>query len=99
MPDEVGTPARSQLSDEKKPTIHDAVDALAQFVLAYPAWTDKTGYPLSWRHFIVGIRRLTKARAQYSLDMYRAMAIAQAKVEDRKPWVDEQESLAGYRNG
>lgn len=68
------------------------------FVQAYPAWTDAEGYPKSWRHYIVGVKRLNHARAQQSLDMFRASLNAQLKPEDRKPWIEDQERLAGYRD-
>lgn len=59
-------------------------------------WVGKDGYPLSWRHFIVGMRDLSKSRSQHMLDMFRSFGATQAKAEDVKAWVTEQEHLAGH---
>ena len=96
MPDEVGRSVRGSLNAEKKPIVHDASDNLALFTQAFPAWVGQDGYPLNWRYYVVGLRRAGKARAINSLDTFRAVLMGNASPNDRKGWVNEQESLAGF---
>ncbi len=96
MPDEVGRSAKRRATVPTKPIILDAGDDLARFVREVSAWVNKDGMPLSWRHYVLGLRHLDKARARLSLDMYRASAVAQSYGQERDDWIDEQENLAGF---
>jgi hypothetical protein len=71
------------------------VDNLAEFAAAFPAWTGRDGFPLSWLHYLIGMRRLTVAAARDSLRIGTAFAMSQAKREEWRRWLRETRAAAG----
>lgn len=62
-----------------------------------PRWVGADGYPLSWRHYVLGTRHLTKGRAREQIRTYDAMLMAQAqKPEDKREWVRTLKIIAGW---
>ena len=62
-----------------------------------PAWTDARGYPLSWGHFVVGLRRMAEESARQELRIAAGSRIAQS---DERSWKGETRKLqmrAGVR--
>jgi hypothetical protein len=74
----------------------DWSDQLAQFARAFPCWAGSDGFPLSWHHYVVGMRHLSRATARE--DVRRAVAgrIAGADVKEWKSWKAELNAAAGW---
>lgn len=64
----------------------------------FPAWVEG-GEPLSWRHYVAGLRHLARARARESLRAMGAMRIAQADPKEPVPmqWQRDMVTAAGWR--
>ena len=52
--------------------------------------------PLSWRHYVYGMRHLERAAARDMLRAHHATAAVQYKEEDRKSFVREHQRIADY---
>lgn len=65
--------------------------------MAFPSWTGTDGYPLSWAHFIVGIRRLALGSARTELRMAAAARAAQFGDRDWKGYVKRLQKYGGLR--
>ncbi len=50
--------------------------------------------PLSWRHYVYGMRHLTRAAARETLRTHHAVAAAQFKASDRDKFIREQREIA-----
>lgn len=74
----------------------DFADLLCEFAAAYPAWTRRDGFPLSWRHFSYGVAHLGRAYARTSLRLSAATGIAHATREDAEQWYRAQKQAAGW---
>jgi hypothetical protein len=64
-----------------RPRSWNLLSDLAGFCHRYPAWIGADGYPLSWGHFVIGLRRMAADRNTDAADMTRALRIAQATQE------------------
>jgi hypothetical protein len=52
--------------------------------------------PLSWRHYVHGMRHLSRAAAREILRTHHAVAAANAVEQDRKRFVHDQQRVADY---
>lgn len=63
---------------------------------AFPAWTNASGAPLSWRHYLAGRRHLAQAYARRSLQLAGAFAIAQTPdIQKHDQWWRDNMNQAG----
>lgn len=74
----------------------DCVDSLMEFVLAFPALCHR-GEPISWAHYVYGLRHLARSRAREDLRGALAGRIAQTPDKEAwSRWTAEQASAAGW---
>lgn len=62
------------------------MDQLATFVSDMPAWTGPDGLPLSWRHFLYGLRVLSRKSARQILDIASGVRGGMAVEDDYAGW-------------
>lgn len=69
---------------------------MAEFARAFPAWVGESGAPLSWRHFVAGLRHLTQHHAREQIRTHDAVGMTNAKDADRKAWLRDVKLTAGW---
>lgn len=84
MPDERPFPS-SHADSDADPKV-DSLYALAEFVRELPAWTGADGYPLSWPHFVYGMRSLGLAETARLAHDAEAAHAAGYVAADFKRW-------------
>jgi hypothetical protein len=52
--------------------------------------------PLSWWHYVIGMRQLTTAAARETLRLGMAARMANAKTDEFQQWVRETRQSAGF---
>jgi len=62
------------------------MDQAATFAHALPIWTGKDGLPLSWRHFVYGMRFIDRLSVRSILDMGAASRAGGAIEDDYANW-------------
>lgn len=60
------------IDDRPGPRSWNIASDLAGFVRAFPGWVGDDGYPLSWRHFSLGMNRLARENIREQTRMARA---------------------------
>jgi hypothetical protein len=75
----------------------DFGDELAAFVRMYPQWVGSDGLPLSWRHFVLGLRAGQRYEAKEMLKIYEPSLMAQTDKVSRVQWEDLVRTQAGQR--
>ena len=74
----------------------DLIDGLASFVREFPAWVGPDGYPMSWRHYVYGMRHLSRVAARVDLRTATATRMAQTDKEPWQEWITELREAAGW---
>ncbi|MFW6079798.1 MAG: hypothetical protein ACODAE_09260 [Gemmatimonadota bacterium] len=77
-----------------RPKPADRADDLAAFVLSFPSWTGGDGLPLSWRHYVVGLRHLARRDARDRLRTATAVRAAQGDRDGFREFVTRLERIA-----
>lgn len=72
------------------------LDDLAEFAARLPAWCGPDGLPLSWRHWVIGMPYLTRARMRDRLDTFTATAAASASEQAAQRWIAGTTRGAGW---
>lgn len=68
------------------PEPDDLMDQAAQFAAELPRWTGSDGLPLSWPHFVVGMRHLGRAANTTTLGQAAAVRAGMASTRDYSDW-------------
>jgi hypothetical protein len=83
------------------PLEYDVAADLAEFVSHFPAWVHQTGaeqgYPLSWRHFMVGRMSLLREHARAQLREATAVGVQNMKEETAREWLESTRNVANWR--
>jgi hypothetical protein len=74
----------------------DCMDGLADFVRSFPRWVGPDGQPLTWSHYVYGMRHLGRARSREDLRHTSAVRMAGADKKDYTPWHAELRAAAGW---
>lgn len=64
---------------------------VAEFTRFFPAWVTKEGLPMSWRHFVIGIRFLGRDANARTLEIAAGVRGGQASQNDYRDWRRELE--------
>jgi hypothetical protein len=71
------------------------LDQVAEFAQQMPAWTGKDGFPLTYKHFIYGMKWIKRSYARQNLRMLGAVQAHIATKEEYRDYVNEQNANAG----
>lgn len=69
------------------------LDELQVFVAHRPAWVNKDGWPLSWQHYIYGLRHIAREQLRYQLLLSQAMRMGRSDLTDWNAWQRDVASL------
>lgn len=74
------------------------MELILEFALRYPVLVDPaTGFPVSWRGFVVGMQLLGRMHARDALRTASAMSVAQSSDQlGRLSWFSTQRQAAGW---
>ncbi len=64
----------------------DLLDELQVFVAERPAWVGADGFPLTWQHFLYGIRHIARESLRSQLHSAQAVRMAGLEKEDWDVW-------------
>jgi hypothetical protein len=62
------------------------LDELLIFVTYRPAWVGRDGFPLSWQHYVYGLRHIARENMRHQLWMAQAYRMARVEKEDWNTW-------------
>lgn len=62
---------------------------MASFAAQLPAWCDRRGRPLSWRHYVYGAQYLARQRLRGQLTQAEAVRLAGAVQDEYVEWQDD----------
>jgi hypothetical protein len=62
------------------------LDELQIFITYRPAWVNTEGWPLSWQHYIYGLRHIARESMRHQLWSAQAMRMARGQKEDWDTW-------------
>lgn len=72
------------------------LDQVAEFAQRLPAWVGSDGFPLSYRHFIYGMKWIARNYARESIRIVEATSAAQYDKSAYADWMKLHNSRAGY---
>jgi hypothetical protein len=59
---------------------------LLLFVTYRPAWVNAEGFPLSWQHYIYGLRHIAREAMRQQLWMAQSVRMADVVKDDWESW-------------
>lgn len=62
------------------------LDELQVFVTYRPAWVNKEGWPLSWQHYVYGLRHIARENLRQQMWMAQAMRLSRSSAQDFDTW-------------
>lgn len=90
MPDDIERPARRQVSQSQPQLKINVASDLSLFAQRLPAWCGAHGMPLSWNHYVVGLRGIRREISRSQRRQFDAIAMAFAsKEQTRREWLEE----------
>ncbi len=93
VPDECMVPPTNKTGS---PVTVDWLDNYAQFAKEFFGWLDGQGEPLSWSHYVLGVRHIAKARAREDLRFVGATSAMHSKDREFREWQAEMKTAAGW---
>jgi hypothetical protein len=67
------------------------LDELQVFITYRPAWVDKNGWPLSWQHYIYGLRHIARESQRHQLWLAQANRMSRI---DKNNWEEYQRDVS-----
>ena len=83
-PDEVQRPTRED--SQRSVRDADALDELQIFVTYRPAWVGADGFPLSWQHYLFGLKHIAREGMRHQLWLAQATRMADVVQDDWVAW-------------
>lgn len=88
-PDDVERPTyvgSGETTVDPVPSDTDVLDELQIFITYRPAWVDKKGWPLSWQHYIYGLRHIARERLREQVWIAQAMRMSRTPGPNWDEW-------------